>query len=188
MSRNYKFHDPDGLYFVTSTVVHWIDVFTRRQYKEIIIDSLNYCVGNKGLVVHAYVIMSNHIHIIISKSSSDTSFSAIMRDFKKFTATHIIKAIKENIQESRQDWILKALLITGKRNANNKNYQFWQQHNHPIQIEGEMIDQKLEYIHYNPVKAGWVLEPQEFYYSSARNYAGLEIPLKISSIFDGTLI
>jgi len=171
MSRNYKFYDPDGLYFVTSTVIHWIDVFTRSVYKDIIVDSLDYCVANKGLVIHAYVIMSNHIHLIISKTSNDINFSDIMRDFKKFTAMHIIKNIKESTQESRKVWLLNAMLKAGKKNINNKNYQLWQQHNHPIHIEGNMIDQKLDYIHNNPVKAGWVLEPYEFYYSSARNYS-----------------
>ena len=80
------------------------------------------------------------------------------------------------------------MLKAGKKNSNNKNYQLWQQHNHPIHIEGSMVDQKLDYLHYNPVKAGWVLEPHEFYYSSARNYAGLDNPLKITSIYDGALI
>ena len=101
---------------------------------------------------------------------------------------NIIKNIKESTQESRKVWLLNAMLKAGKKNINNKNYQLWQQHNHPIQIEGSMIDQKLDYIHNNPVKAGWVLEPHEFYYSSARNYTGLDSPLKITSIYDGTLI
>ncbi|MEQ9306284.1 MAG: transposase, partial [Marinoscillum sp.] len=94
MSTKYKFFDPEGIYFISTAVVYWIDVFTRRDYKGIIIDSLKHCMKEKGLAVYAYVIMSNHIHLIISNSSAESTLSDTMRDFKKFTAMKIIKALK----------------------------------------------------------------------------------------------
>ena len=76
----------------------------------------------------------------------------------------------------------------GEQNGNNAMYQLWQQNNHPIMLEAGWIDQKLSYIHNNPVKEGWTNEPEEYYYSSARNYANLMSPLKITSIYDGNTI
>ena len=188
MSRKYKFYHPEGLYFLSTAVVYWVDVFTRSTYKEIVIDSLQHCIEQKGLVLYAYVIMSNHIHLIISKQQDAPTFSDIMRDFKKFTSMKIIKAIKANPQESRKEWLLTMLAAAGKKNSNNTTYQFWQQNNHPIALEGNWIDEKLAYIHNNPVKAGWVNEPEAYFFSSARNYAGLLSPMKITSIYDGITI
>ena len=94
MSRKYKFHDPDGVYFVTYAVVGWVDVFTRDEYRNIIVDSLSYCSNKKGLVIHAWVIMTNHVHIIISRKGQ-TPLEYIMRDMKKFTSVEIIQAIEK---------------------------------------------------------------------------------------------
>ncbi|MEQ9304585.1 MAG: transposase, partial [Marinoscillum sp.] len=85
-------------------------------------------------------------------------------------------------------WLLWMMERAGKKNANNTRYQLWKQDNHPVLLEGKWLDEKLEYIHRNPVEAGWVNEPEEYFYSSARNYAGLESPLKIMSIYDGTVV
>jgi len=189
MSRKYKFRNEQGVYFVSTTVVNFIDVFTRRLYKDIVTDSLDFCQNSKGLIVYAYVIMSNHLHLIIGKDPGvENNFSEIIRDFKKYTAMQVIKAISENMQESRRDWLLRIFESAGKMKSNNTRYQFWQQHNKPIELENDMIEQKLDYIHHNPVEAGWVSEPHEYYYSSARNYSGLENPLKIYSVFDGNSI
>jgi len=189
MSRKYKFKNEHGIYFTSTATVNWIDVFTRRAYKDILIESMEHCCKNKGLIVYTYVIMSNHIHLLIGKDVDfDNDFSSIMRDFKKYTAMQIIKAINENPQESRKEWLLWMMKRAASKNGNNTTYQFWQQHNKPIELQGEMIEQKLKYIHANPVEAGWVSEPQEYYYSSARNYAGLESPFNVCSIFNGELI
>ena len=169
----YKFNDPDGVYFVTFTVVEWVDVFTRADYVDIVIDSLNYCIKEKGLEVYAWVIMSNHLHLIIARKSDGNSLSDIVRDFKKFTASKIVEAIESNQQESRRNWMLWIFSSAGKRNKNNKNYQFWIQNNHAEQlITNNFIEQKLNYIHMNPVTAGLVQEPEFYRYSSATDYAG----------------
>lgn len=92
MSEQYKFHDNQGVYFTTSTVVNWIDIFTRLDYKMVIIDSLKYNQQQKGLVIHSWCLMTNHLHMIVS-TKEGFSLSAIMRDFKKFTSKEIIKTI-----------------------------------------------------------------------------------------------
>ncbi|WP_439696972.1 transposase [Mucilaginibacter sp. AW1-7] len=171
MSSNYKFRNQECLYFATFTVVRWIDVLTRRAYKDIIVESLKYCIKHKGLQLHGWVIMSNHVHLIIS--TNDKPMQDILRDVKRHTSKAITKAIIENVQESRREWMLWFFEREGKSNPNNENYQFWQQGNHPIEIyTNKVLDQKLDYIHNNPVTAGWVDEPHHFLYSSARDYAG----------------
>ena len=148
MSRRYKFHDKDAVYFVTFSVVDWVDVFTRNDYRRIVADSMKYWVENKELSIHAWVIMSNHVHMLISlKHQSNNTLSGIMRDMKKFTAMHLIKAISENSRESRREWLLSKFGKAGTKNTNNVNYQFWQQNNHPIQIADEkQYRQVLAYI------------------------------------------
>ena len=170
MSRTLKMNDPQGLYFLTCTVVDWVDVFTRPQYKQIIIDSLTFCQQNKGLYIHAYVIMTNHIHLIVSRKADAPALSDIVRDFKKFTAQQMLKAI-QNPAESRRDWMLALFKRAGVKNANNENYQFWIQDNHPVSLYSlKFVIQKLNYIHDNPVRAGFVASAHEYLYSSANVY------------------
>jgi REP element-mobilizing transposase RayT len=173
MSRKYKIQDQDRLYFVTFTVVQWLDVFIRREYKDVFLDSIRYCQLNKGLEVYAYCIMSSHVHMIIGRKG-DQKLEGIIRDIKKFTSVKIVEAIKNNPQESRKDLLIWLFERAGQSNSNNTNFQFWQQHNHPIELNtNEMIDQRLNYIHNNPVESGIVLSPEDYLYSSAINYAGL---------------
>jgi putative transposase len=179
MSRKYKFHDPEGLYFISYAVVYWIDVFTRDEYKEILLNSWKYCQQNKGLEIFAWCIMTNHVHMIIASEKNKPE--EIIRDMKSFTSTQIKKAITENPQESRKEWMLEMMHKAGTLNNNNNDFQFWQQHNNPIQLTSNaMIDQKLDYIHQNPVIAGIVDHPEYYLYSSARDYAGLKGLIDIS--------
>ena len=172
MSRKYKIRDQDQLYFVTFTVINWIDVFIRQRYRDIFLDSLRYCQQHKGLEVCAYCIMSSHVHLIIGRNS-EPSLQGIIRDIKKFTSVKIIEAIIDNERESRKKWLLWFFERAGKRNPSNTTYQFWQNHSHPIELNtNSIVDQKLDYIHNNPVKAGIVLSPEDYLYSSAINYAG----------------
>ena len=174
MSRKYKFHNPDGIYFVTFAVVRWVDVFTRDIYREIILDSLKYCQKGKGLQLHAYVIMTNHVHLIISRKG-ESLLENIMRDLKKFTSSALIKAVKENPYESRKEWMIDIFEAEGRKNSNNKFYQFWQQDNHPIELTtNKMMDQKLDYLHDNPVKQGFVKRAEDYPWSSISNYIGEE--------------
>ena len=171
MSRKYKFGDKGDLYFVTYTVVGWIDVFTRDEYRQALLDSWNFCVKKKGLVIYSWCIMTNHVHMIVSSRKNE--MKDIMRDMKSFTSGKIRKLIEDNPEESRKEWILKMMVKEGTENGNNKGFQFWQQHNHPVILDTNyLIDQKIEYIHNNPVKAGFVDEPENFLYSSAGDYVG----------------
>ena len=102
MSRKYKIRNQDALYFVTFTVIQWLDVFIRRDYRDIFLDSLRYCQENKGLEVCAYCIMSSHVHLIIGRNK-EIGLDAIIRDIKKFTSIKIIEAIKDNPQESQKN-------------------------------------------------------------------------------------
>ncbi|MBL7807376.1 MAG: transposase [Saprospiraceae bacterium] len=169
MSR-YKILDQHGLNFVTLTVVDWVDVFIRKSYKDILLDSLRHCQKEKGLVVYAYVIMSSHIHLIVEASGS-IPLSDILRDFKKFTAKTILHEIEHGGYESRREWMLHRFAYHGKNVAGNRKYQFWQSDNHPIVLYTlPVLAQKIGYIHLNPVKEGSVLEAEHFPYSSASNY------------------
>ena len=174
MSRKYKIRDQTKIYFVTFTVIDWIDIFIRDEYRIIVVDSIKYCQANKGLEVYAYCFMTSHIHLIIG-TNGPNKIEDIVRDLKSYTSRHIRKAMENNayVLESRKEWILKKMYYAGKYNSNNKDFQFWQQHSHPIELsDNAMIDQKLEYIHLNPVAAGFVDVPEAWIHSSARDYAG----------------
>ena len=171
MSRKYKFKDNDKLYFVSFAVINWIDVFIRRFYKEILIESWKYCIQNKDMDLYAWCIMTSHVHMIIG--SRGNALENIMRDMKSHTSTKLKKAITENQQESRREWILWMMQRAGTKNGNNNGFQFWQQHNQPIVLDtNQLLDQKLNYIHYNPVEAGFTEQPEEYLYSSAKDYSG----------------
>ncbi|MGZ3753527.1 MAG: transposase [Mucilaginibacter sp.] len=117
--------------------------------------------ANKGLELYAWVIMSNHVHLIIGTHGQP--MEDILRDIKRHTSKKIVKAISENIRESRKEWMLPLFEQAGKCNPNNEHFQFWQQGNHPIELwSNAVIDQKLNYLHDNPVTAGWVDEPEHY--------------------------
>ncbi|MCB9323946.1 MAG: transposase [Lewinellaceae bacterium] len=172
MMAGHRIINQNSLHFLTFTVVGWVDVFTRKKYRDIFIDSLKYCIEHKELLIFSYVIMSNHIHLIV-RTDSQAGLSAIIRDLKTFTSKSIIKAILENPGESRSEWMLRLFKFYAKFNKNNSKYQFWQQDNKPIELVSlKCINQKLDYIHLNPVKAEIVELPEHYLYSSARNYIG----------------
>ena len=171
MGRKYKFSDNSKLYFVTFTVVQWVDVFVRDTYRNIIYESLKFCQSNKGLEVYAYCIMTSHIHLIIGTDNG--ALSDIVRDFKSFTSRQIRIAIGQNEQESRRAWMLEIFGKAGNKNERNIDYQFWQQHNHPVELSNPiMLKQRLYYIHDNPVVAGFVEKAEDWMHSSAGDYYG----------------
>ena len=101
----YNIRDQNAKHFLTFTIIDWVDVFTRKEYKLEIVDSMNYCILNKGLIVYGWVIMSNHMHCIL-QAKEGYKLSDIIRDFKKFTAKRIINMIEQG-RESRKVWLLK---------------------------------------------------------------------------------
>ena len=171
MSRKYKFSDQDKLYFITFTVIEWIDVFTRIIYKDIVLDSWKHCQKEKDLEIYGWVIMTNHIHMIVG--TQGRPLDKIIGEMKSYTSRMLRKALQNNPRESRKKWIIEMMRNAGIQNGNNKDWQLWQQHNHPLQIFSEaMFDQKLQYIHDNPVVAGFVEFEEDYLYSSARDFHG----------------
>jgi REP element-mobilizing transposase RayT len=115
--------------------------------------------------------MTSHIHMIIGSNKNKPE--DIVRVMKSYTSTQLKKAISENPQESRKEWMMEMMHKAGEKNCNNDGFQFWQQHNQPILLDNNfLMDQKLEYIHLNPVEAGIVERPEDYLYSSARDFAG----------------
>jgi len=183
----YKIRDQSKPHFITLTVVDWADVFSRKIYKDLIIENLKYCVKNKGMLVFGYVIMSNHIHLIIQ--SETNNLSGLIRDFKKYTAKAIINKIKTE-KESRRVWLLQLFSKATETHNRNKTYQFWRYGNHPEEIYTiKFLWSKLDYIHLNPVRSGVVEKASHYLYSSATNYVKgngiLEITLADNPVIDG---
>ena len=117
-TTSYRIKNEEGLYYLTFATVEWIDVFTRKRYKDIVVESLRYCQKEKGLALYSLVLMSNHMHLIV-KAKEGYKLSAIIRDFKKFTAQQIIKSTKEE-PESRREWLLSEMLKACKANSKGK--------------------------------------------------------------------
>ena len=159
-------------YFITMTVINWVDVFTRTVYKDLLIENLEYCRKEKGLEIFSYVIMTNHIHLIAK--GKDKPLSDILRDFKTFTSKELFRAIKDNAKESRKVWMIGLMNKAGKKNILNTNYQFWQNYNQPIIInDNRTFLIKQNYIHQNPVRAGFVVNDYDYLYSSASELSPL---------------
>ena len=183
MSTGYKITDQSAVYFCTFTIVQWADIFTRQVYRDIVVDSFNFCVEQKGLEVHAYVFMSNHIHCMIS--SKNDNLSGIIRDLKSFTAKRIYAEIQLG-SESRRDWLNLVCKYAAGGHSRNEEFQIWIHDNQPIEIKSrKFILQKMNYLHMNPVKAGLVMEPHHWLYSSAADYVyGRQVGLIKTCLFD----
>jgi REP element-mobilizing transposase RayT len=164
MSKKYRIRNPYGHYFLTHTVVDWLDVFTRNEYKDIVVDTLKYYQVNKGLEIMEWCLMTNHLHMI-AKTDGLYQLDALIRDFKKFSSRELAKAITVNPRESRKKWLLSVL--------KSHNGAFWQR-GYSVELEdSRVIEQKCLYIRMNPVKAGFSDCPEAYVYSSAyRDFNG----------------
>jgi REP element-mobilizing transposase RayT len=177
MSTGLKIQKDDSAYSVTFQIMGWVDLFTRQVYRNIAIASFKFCQANKGLAIFGYVIMSNHIHLLAQ--AQNNNLSDIIRDFKNFTSQKFLEII-ESDRESRSDWMKVVFGYHGKF-KNKQTNQIWTHENHPELIfSNNFVAQKLDYIHQNPVRAGLVEKPEDYLYSSARNYAGIEAILDIT--------
>ena len=147
MKEGYVIRDQTLPHFLTVTVVDWVDVFSRQNYRDSVIECLDYCIKNKGMILFSYVIMSNHIHMIIQ--SDDAKLSDLIRDFKKFTAKTILDKIQVE-PESRRNWMLERFKLATETHSRNKNYQFWRLGSHAEEIYSEnFMWSKIDYIHFN---------------------------------------
>src|SRR5690606_33018101 len=119
-------------YFLTLTIMGWIDIFTRKEYCEILLTNLKYCQKEKGLELFEMVIMPSHVHMIARQQ--DCNLDKIIGSFKSVTAKAIINGIKESRYESRKDWLLFLLKQFGKKYKQNKEFAFWQKTKYPIEL------------------------------------------------------
>ena len=169
-AEGYKIRDQSATHFLTFTIMGWVDIFTRQHYRDIILDSFRFCRDKKGLLIGSYVIMSNHVHTIWTATRNN--LSDILRDFKTYTSKAITTSIK-NEPESRREWLLYMFGFFANGTNANEYYKVWTSDNHPEEIYSEaFLKQKMNYIHENPVRAGWVRRPEDYLYSSAIDYAG----------------
>jgi len=170
MRSRYRVHEPDRAHFVTSTIVGWLPVFSSVPCCRILADSLAFCQQRKGLRVHAWVIMENHFHAIVSAPE----IPAVLADLKKFTARRLL----EQIGGEGRDWLLHLLEEGRARHKTRSRSQVWQEGFHPQAIlDDAMMVQKLDYLHHNPVRRGWVASPEHWRYSSAHEWLPGGAPL-----------
>lgn len=180
MSEKYKFRDEKGIYFVTPTIVGWVDLFLKKEYCELVLESIRYCQKEKGLIVHAWCIMSSHLHLIVS--CRQNRLEDMMRDSKSFTSKAIAKQLEQG-NDSRREWMLQLFKAEASKIKRVKGYKIWQDGNHPVQLDtNKMFDDRLNYLHQNPVEAGIVNSEEEYIYSSAKDYANQKGLLKIELI------
>ena len=173
-SRYKFFSDENGPYFLTCTIINWLPLFGFPEIATIILDSLKFLIKNERIDLHGFVIMENHLHLV----ATSQDMSKEIGNFKSFTARSII----DFLEEYNYHQILAQLEFFKKRHKIDQRYQFWEEGSHPELIfNPEMLSQKLDYIHYNPVKKGYVDEPVHWRYSSYRNYLGQEglLPIEI---------
>jgi len=162
----YRFLPGDPVpYFITATTVNWLPLFGNPDITLIILDSLRYLISCERISLHAYVIMENHLHLIASAENLTKEIA----NFKSFTARKCIDYYIEN----KKQFMLDQLSFYKLEQKKDRQYQFWQEGSHPQRIADEsMMQQKIDYIHYNPVRKGYVDKPEDWRYSSARDYTG----------------
>ena len=178
MSTKYKAILPEKAYFITITTVYWIDIFTRLNHRFTFLNSLKYCQQYKHLNVFAYCIMPSHVHLICS-TNNNILLADVIRDLKKFTSKQIVENIK-NEPESRREWMLELFEKACAHLKRKQEYKVWQDGYHAEILNSEnFVHQKLNYIHKNPVVDRIVERPEDYLFSSARNYAHLESLLDV---------
>lgn len=178
MGFQYKVYDNSRPYFITMTVVNWIDVFVRKNHKIVIVEALEYCQKNKGLEIFAWCLMPSHLHMIV-RAKEGFLLTDIIRDFKAYTARVILKQIIEE-PESRREWMLKNFKEADPGKPTAAGYKFWRDGYHPVELyTTKFTMQKLQYIHNNPVEEMLVTKPWEYMFSSARNYADMDSILDV---------
>jgi len=168
----YKIYEPTSPHFITCTVLHWIPLFTRQESVTILLESLTYLQKTDNLKIFSYVILENHLHLVVQ--SDDIAKS--MSKFKAHTARELIKLL----QREHITTILDQLAFYKKAHKHDRIYQVWQKGIQPKLIQDDAtMKSKVDYIHSNPVTRGYVDEAKHWRYSSARDYTGEEGLLQV---------
>ena len=162
----YKIYEATHPHFVTCTILHWLPIFTRKESVQIVIDSLKFLQQKDNLKIYAYVILENHLHMVVQSNNLPKT----MESFKKFTANEILKLLKKENAKV----LLEQFKFYKKAHKKDKEHQIWEEGYQPKLIQTDkMIKIKIDYIHLNPVKRGYVDKPEHWRYSSARDYIGI---------------
>ena len=172
MRSRYTIREKDQAHFVTATIVEWLPVFTTAGCCNILVESLLHCRQHKALRIHAWVILDNHFHAILSGPDlADT-----LRDLKRFTA----RSLLSQLQIEKREWLLNQLAFYRAKHKSDSDHQVWQEGSHPQAISTDAVmEQKLDYLHHNPVRRGFVAAPEHWSYSSAHEWlVGTEPPFR----------
>ena len=158
---------PEYTYFFTLRVAAWTDVFIRQEYREIITESLQFSIQNKGLRIYAFCLMTNHLHMIASGENRQ-NIAKLVREFKSFTGKQLLNTIETNPSESRRAWLTERFRFFARTLAQDTSRQFWDRNSYPVAVESDwFFEQKRHYIEENPVRAGFVLRAKDWAHSSA---------------------
>lgn len=153
-----------AVYFCKFRIVQGADLFTLPVYRDVVVDSFNFCAAQKDLCIHAYVFMSNHIHCVLSAVRGN--LSGILRDLKSFSSKLMFGKMAE-VGDPRQAWLHLVFEYAAGGHGRNKEFQIWEHHNQPEILNNEaLIRQKIDYVHDGPLRAGWVGESHHWLYSS----------------------
>jgi REP element-mobilizing transposase RayT len=160
--ERYRITEGVGIYYVTFTVVEWLPVFIAEEPCKIVTESLNFCIKNKNLRLNAYVLMPNHLHaVVFDENFDEVRLKHTIDDFQKFTG----KQLSNHYSRMLPSYYAEVL----KRNAgDDRQRRFWQPTQHPVGIVTEKFwQQKVNYMHWNPVRKGLVRNPEDWRFSSA---------------------
>ena len=166
MSRSrYRITEPTAPHFLTATVNNWLPLFTRTQTVDILLDSWRFLQRESDFELLGYVILENHLHLV----ARSPDLGRDMQRFKSYTAKQILDYLKrQKVQR-----LLDLLAFFKRMHKQETVYQVWEEGNHPQRIDSEAVmRQKRAYIHYHPVKRGYMDRPEHWHYSSARHYLG----------------
>lgn len=175
----YRFIDGIGVYFVTFTVVDWLPVFIEEEPVNIFFQSMRFCIEKKNLRTYAYVVMPNHVHAVLFDSSlNETALHTTLSDLRKFTGRQLADYIHRRYSQPISRILQKQDLVDRSR-------RFWSSGWHAQGLFSEgVLQQKVDYIHLNPCRKGFVNEPQHWKWSSAAYWSdGKQVDLPIADVF-----
>jgi len=164
----------DACYFLTFNVIDKIDVFVRPAYKQVIADALNHFVAAQEVAVYAWCLMSSHLHLMV-KTKEGTGPAYFERDFKRHTTPEIAKTIEMEM-DFRREWMMERFEHFSKALRRIEKFNLWQNCSSPQYIDcqqSQLLLDRLDHIHENPVRERIVELPEAYLFSSARDYAGI---------------
>lgn len=158
----------NATYFITTTVTKFTPIFHEKELAKIIIDNLIFYTSQFNAKIHGFVIMPNHVHLLLSIGEKG-NISQLIGRIKEFSAKQIIKHCEDN----HKNKLLEIFSESARTYCPDHKYQVWQSRFDDLVITNqETFIAKLQYIHYNPCREQWKLadNPADYEFSSARFY------------------